>query len=298
TQVFDGFATLTTISDSEALDLAKAEAGLENSSPEVPANAAVPDQVGSPALEVRPAAGQADLPETPVLEKAEDKANPELGAQGAEPGARETREVGGPARENEGRKIGDKRGNRRGAAASNGLSFRDGDRLEPELGRLMPDEVMETYLSDKYPYQTARPAQTSLGWAIGNLFLLIVLAAQIIYWYRVDLAVIAPATRPFLEEYCKFLDCTVSLPAQEQRACVASEKNEAERQTSGNISFQVAMPKETTFSQVFALFQPNSTDNARPLRASCSFSPTANLSENSRQRGDRLVMRQAQAPLV
>ncbi|HJT51555.1 MAG TPA: MJ0042-type zinc finger domain-containing protein, partial [Nitrosospira sp.] len=115
TQVFDGFATLTTISDPEALDLAKAEAGGGNSNhaPEVPADATVPDQGGSPAPEARSAAGQADLPETPVLEKAEDKANPELGVQGAEPGTRETREAGGPARKNEGRKIGDKRGNRR-----------------------------------------------------------------------------------------------------------------------------------------------------------------------------------------
>lgn len=229
-QVFDGFATLTTISDLEALDLAKAEAGVENSSRAPGASAATAsDQGGSPALKGGALSEQASLPGTPV-EKAEDKASRELGvpleAQGAEPSARETLEAGEPAWGNEGRTIGDKTGNRRGAAASSGLSFRDGDRLEPELGRPMPDEVMETYLSDKYPYHTARPGQTSLGWAIGNLFLLIVLAAQIIYWYRVDLAVIAPATRPFLEQYCKLLECTVSLPAQEHRAYVASEKTD------------------------------------------------------------------------
>ena len=60
------------------------------------------------------------------------------------------------------------------------------------------------------------------GWKFGNTALLILLASQLIHAYRADLAILAPQTRPYLEQYCKILDCSVPLPKNIQLLSIAS----------------------------------------------------------------------------
>ncbi len=66
--------------------------------------------------------------------------------------------------------------------------------------------------TDEYAFNAAPSRKTSLAWGFASLFLLVVLAAQAIYFYRAQLAVIAPAARPFLEQYCELLGCTIPPP--------------------------------------------------------------------------------------
>lgn len=66
--------------------------------------------------------------------------------------------------------------------------------------------------TDEYAFNAAPSRKTSLAWGFASLFLLVVLAAQAIYFYRAQLSVIAPAARPFLEQYCELLGCTIPPP--------------------------------------------------------------------------------------
>ncbi|PTN12458.1 zinc-ribbon and DUF3426 domain-containing protein [Nitrosomonas aestuarii] len=60
------------------------------------------------------------------------------------------------------------------------------------------------------------------GWKFGNIALFILLIAQVIYMYRADLAIIAPQSRPYLEQYCNILGCTVPLPGNVQLLSIVS----------------------------------------------------------------------------
>ncbi|SEO10290.1 MJ0042 family finger-like domain-containing protein [Nitrosospira multiformis] len=75
----------------------------------------------------------------------------------------------------------------------------------------LEDDMLDNYLPEHYVSRRGQLPEITAAWAVANLFMLIVLVAQIIYAFRSDLAVNMPSTRPFLEQYCKVLQCTVSL---------------------------------------------------------------------------------------
>lgn len=61
-----------------------------------------------------------------------------------------------------------------------------------------------------HAYDGERPV--SLLWSVASFFLLMVLAAQAVYFYRNDIADAMPAAKPLLDQYCKLLGCTVQSP--------------------------------------------------------------------------------------
>lgn len=52
----------------------------------------------------------------------------------------------------------------------------------------------------------------NLRWAFANCVLMFLLIGQIVYLYRVDISVAAPATKRLLMSYCAVLNCTVPYP--------------------------------------------------------------------------------------
>lgn len=52
----------------------------------------------------------------------------------------------------------------------------------------------------------------SLRWTSASCALIFLLIGQIVYFYRVELSVVAPATKPWLVTYCDILNCTVPSP--------------------------------------------------------------------------------------
>lgn len=60
-----------------------------------------------------------------------------------------------------------------------------------------------------------RPPATR--WIIGSLLLLVLLLAQGSYFYRDDLALREPRLRPWLEQACGYLDCTIQRPASQAK---------------------------------------------------------------------------------
>ncbi len=60
---------------------------------------------------------------------------------------------------------------------------------------------------DIYPVR-----KTSRRWLFASLLMIFILTAQGIYFYRTELSISVPGIRPFLENYCALLQCTVKLP--------------------------------------------------------------------------------------
>lgn len=76
----------------------------------------------------------------------------------------------------------------------------------------LEDDMLDNYSPEYYASRKEQLPEITAAWAVANLFLLVVLMAQITYLFRSELAVSMTGTRPFLEQYCKVLQCTVSLP--------------------------------------------------------------------------------------
>jgi predicted Zn finger-like uncharacterized protein len=76
----------------------------------------------------------------------------------------------------------------------------------------LEDDMLDDYLPEPYASRGKQLPEITAAWAVANLFMLIVLVAQVLYAFRSDLAVHMPGARPFLEQYCRVLQCTVSLP--------------------------------------------------------------------------------------
>ena len=56
------------------------------------------------------------------------------------------------------------------------------------------------------------PPSPIWGWALGSIFLLLLLAGQAAYLYRTEIASQYPGVKPYLEQACGLLNCTVELP--------------------------------------------------------------------------------------
>jgi hypothetical protein len=65
--------------------------------------------------------------------------------------------------------------------------------------------------------------------------LFFVLAAQAVYFYRAELAVMAPAAKPYLASYCELLDCTIRLPQRAKLLNIESSEMQSDTQRPGVI---------------------------------------------------------------
>tara|TARA_R110002073_G_scaffold245409_3_gene408077 strand:+ start:794 stop:1690 length:897 start_codon:yes stop_codon:yes gene_type:complete len=65
---------------------------------------------------------------------------------------------------------------------------------------------------ESYNFDALHSREPQRLWGGGSLFLLLVLVGQISYLYRTELTVIAPEVKPYIEQFCVMLSCTVPLP--------------------------------------------------------------------------------------
>jgi predicted Zn finger-like uncharacterized protein len=71
------------------------------------------------------------------------------------------------------------------------------------------------------------PRKRSALWAPAALLLLLTLAAQGIYFFRGDIAAHMPEARPYLNQACAQLGCTVALPQRPQQIKIAASDVQA-----------------------------------------------------------------------
>lgn len=69
-----------------------------------------------------------------------------------------------------------------------------------------------SYEADLLNGQTLR--RISQKWLFASLLMIVILAGQGIYFYRTELSIAAPGTKPLLEKYCMLFRCTIGLPRQ------------------------------------------------------------------------------------
>jgi predicted Zn finger-like uncharacterized protein len=99
------------------------------------------------------------------------------------------------------------------------------------------------------PSAVAAPAaqRRSGGWAFGTLLLLVVLAAQAMYFYRSDIAASVPEARPYLAKACELARCTVHLPQRPRQISIeASDMQATDPASPGLIALTATLRNHAT----------------------------------------------------
>ena len=160
-------------------------------------------------------------------------------------------------------------------------------REEPVLGtpdgatQDQEDFTEESYSPRAYGSDKAESRQNTIlwtfAWALGSLILLFFLAAQAAYLYRAELAVMAPAAKPYLARYCELLDCTIRLPQRTKLLNIETSDMQSDAQRPGVITLSATVRNHASYPQAFPLFQLTLIDaKDRPL-ASRTFLPETYL---------------------
>lgn len=83
---------------------------------------------------------------------------------------------------------------------------------QPDLN-YFPEENAAAYDHEDDDFDsTPVKEKLSLRWVFASGALIFLLIGQLVYFYRVDISVVAPATKPWLVTYCTILNCTVPSP--------------------------------------------------------------------------------------
>ena len=121
----------------------------------------------------------------------------------------------------------------------------------------------------------------SPAWTLGSLLLLIILTGQTIYFYRAELAALIPAAKPYLEQYCKLLQCSISLPRHPQSLNIESSDMQSNPQHPNVITLNATVRNHASYPQAFPLFELTFIDNQNQPLASRIFKPDAYLGKNA-----------------
>lgn len=132
-------------------------------------------------------------------------------------------------------------------------------------------EVSDTAsaMLEHYPYDSIQPR-----WGFASLFLLLLLAGQVAYSYRTEISVLAPSTRPYLEQYCELLRCTIPLPQQAELLSIESSDLQTDpAQNSGVVILTATVRNYAPFPQAYPALELTLTDIQDQPLASRIFTP-------------------------
>lgn len=139
--------------------------------------------------------------------------------------------------------------------------------------------------SENYAFDEVRRPVPSLvasfAWGFGNLVLLVGLAAQAIYAYRSEISVLVPDAKPYLEQYCKLLQCSLPAPQYAKLLNIESSEMQADAEQPGVITLHATVHNYATYPQALPSFQLTLIDTKNQPLASRTFPPDAYLAENA-----------------
>lgn len=117
------------------------------------------------------------------------------------------------------------------------------------------------------------------GWlfGLGAVPLLLLLAGQTAYFYRVELASRMPAMRPYLEQACGWIDCTVPLPHNADLLKIESSDLEADTESPSKVTLATTVSNHASYRQAYPLLELTLTNHADQGVARRVFTPNEYL---------------------
>lgn len=132
-----------------------------------------------------------------------------------------------------------------------------------------------------YTFDSALPPKSSRIWGFVSIILLVVLMGQVVYLNRAEIAIFAPGVKPYLEQYCEIINCTIPLAQQVRLLSIeSSDMQMGTAQSSGIATLTATVQNKASFPQAFPSFKLTLTDTQDQALASRIFTPGEYLKEN------------------
>lgn len=104
-------------------------------------------------------------------------------------------------------------------------------------------------------------SRQSIGWGLGSLFLLFLLMGQLLYMYRSEISANTPSLRPAVVQLCAILSCKVDLPKNlSQFSIVTSDLRINPSQQSNVIQLHTTIQNHATYTQAMPALKLTLTD--------------------------------------
>lgn len=110
-------------------------------------------------------------------------------------------------------------------------------------------------------------------WLIGALLLLASLGGQGVYFFRSDLAARYPEFKPFLQQFCGLLQCSIHLPANPDLLSIETSNLEADPQRANLVALNAILRNRAKFAQEYPQLELTLTDTLDRMLARRIFTP-------------------------
>lgn len=117
------------------------------------------------------------------------------------------------------------------------------------------------------------PPRRRWPWLVASLLLLLLLAAQAVYFYRIDIAARLPGLKLALNNYCSLLACTIPLPQRPELMSIESSDLEADPQQANVITLSALLHNRAAFTQAYPSLELSLTDTEEKIVARRIFVP-------------------------
>lgn len=104
------------------------------------------------------------------------------------------------------------------------------------------------------------PPRRRIGWALGALLMFAALLSQGVFYFRTEIAALAPDTRPYLATACAQLGCEIRLPRRPKQMAIESSDLQAEGGGDNVIVLNAVLRNQAPFAQEFPSLELTLTD--------------------------------------
>jgi len=129
--------------------------------------------------------------------------------------------------------------------------------------------------------KAARQNRHSWPWFAAALLLMILLVAQVAYNFRAQIAAYYPELKPYLQSYCKYLQCTVGLATFSDLLSIESSDLQADPNRPNLIVLTALLRNRAPFGQAYPALEITLTDTQDYMLARRAFSPAEYLASNA-----------------
>jgi predicted Zn finger-like uncharacterized protein len=137
--------------------------------------------------------------------------------------------------------------------------------IDFELPDILPLEFQHT-MAEPEPMLHEPAEPHSWPWVLGSVLALLLLGAQAVYVYRVDITVLRPDLRPVLAAACVELGCDLPLPQQIKLVDIEASDLNPDPANRGRLRLTATLKNRAAFAQQFPSLELTLTDTLdRPL---------------------------------
>lgn len=137
-----------------------------------------------------------------------------------------------------------------------------------------------SHIPDVFIAQRYKPAtrKQTIWYSIGSLFLVLVLALQAIYYYRVDIAARVQGAKPVMLKVCAVFKCKLPLPQKIDLITIESSELEADPTLANIITLHALLRSRAPYAMSYPDIELTLTDTQDVALARRSFTPGEYLS--------------------